>query len=192
MKRLALALTCISLLSSCERVKTIAGKVADLKNATTNSSEATIELPDSKIQKIGDAEFKSFISQPGTLNIVDFYADWCAPCKKLSPDLESAVASSGAVKLGKVDIDQSRTIASEVGVDGIPDVRFYIDGKMVHKFIGAIPKSEIDSLIKKYSANLPEVKTPKQTPPDETTGTEPKEILKPMEKDWLPAGMTRK
>ena len=93
-------------------------------------------------------DFKSFIATPGTLNIVDFSATWCPPCKTLKPVLNQiANEHSDTVKLGIIDVDQAKSLAAQQGVQGIPDVRFYINGKMVDKFTGAAPKEHIEQII---------------------------------------------
>ncbi len=165
------------------------------------------------VRDIGEVDFQSFISEPGRLNVVDFHADWCSPCKKLSPMLSSVIeANSGVVRLGKLNVDQARQLSQEQGVRSIPDVRFYIDGKLVHKFTGAAPKETIESLIATHSANIDpaasmvaRLKTGFSgvDEGDGTTATVParprpsnakpiEEAMKPMKKDWLPPGMSQK
>jgi thioredoxin 1 len=94
------------------------------------------------------ANFHSFIATPGTINIVDFSATWCPPCKQLKPVLSGiADENSATVKLGIIDVDQAKNLAAQQGVQGIPDVRFYINGKQVEKFTGAAPKQHIEQMI---------------------------------------------
>ncbi len=94
------------------------------------------------------ADFHSFIATPGKLNIVDFSATWCPPCKQLKPVLHGiADKHSDTVKLGIIDVDQAKSLAAQQGVQGIPDVRFYINGKQVDKFTGAAPKEHIEQII---------------------------------------------
>jgi thioredoxin len=212
------------LLSSCDHIDAVGDKVGELKDMRKESTQG-VEGMDLKaivngmqnsgpaIRDIGEVDFQSFISEPGRLNVVDFHADWCGPCKKLGPVLSSVIeANSGIVRLGKLNVDQARQLSQEQGVRSIPDVRFYIDGKLVHKFTGAPPKETIESLIATHSANIDptagmaaRLKTgfAGVDGGDGITATVParprpanakpiEEAMKPMKKDWLPPGMSQK
>lgn len=76
--------------------------------------------------------------------MVDFYADWCGPCKMLSPVVESLEpAYEGKVKIGKINVDENPDIASQYGVMSIPTLIFFKGGKVVDQTVGVIPQSEI-------------------------------------------------
>ena len=85
--------------------------------------------------------------------IVDYYADWCGPCRQLSPILEKiADENSSSVVICKVNVDKFGGLASEDGVSSIPDVRIFLDGKRVDSFVGARPESDVRKRIEKYLA----------------------------------------
>jgi thioredoxin 1 len=102
------------------------------------------------VQNLTEGEFEAFSQQEGRLVVVDFYADWCGPCKQLAPMLDKlAVEYGDRVAVGKVDFDASAELANRLGVEGIPDVRFYRDGEQVDKIIGLPPETELRSRIEK-------------------------------------------
>lgn len=86
-----------------------------------------------------------------------FTAAWCGPCKQFGPMLEKEVmAAKGAVKLAKVDIDQSPQIAQQFRIQSVPAVYVIAGGQPIDGFMGVLPTSEVQALIKKLTANSPE------------------------------------
>ena len=86
------------------------------------------------------------------LLMVDFWAEWCAPCRAIAPALdELARESAGKVSLAKVDIDEHPALAARYGIRSIPTILFIKSGEVVDQVIGAVPKAQIK---KKMDANV--------------------------------------
>lgn len=84
--------------------------------------------------------------------IVDFWAPWCGPCKQLGPMLERAVrAERGAVKLVKIDTDKNPRFAAQLGVQSIPAVYAFFQGRPVDGFVGAVPESSLKQFVKRLA-----------------------------------------
>ncbi len=87
--------------------------------------------------------------QDQKLVIVDFWAPWCGPCRRLSPSLDKIKKTWGdKVEIVKVDVDKAPQISSYMGASGIPDVRIFRKGTQVADFVGVRPYADIESLLK--------------------------------------------
>jgi thioredoxin 1 len=84
--------------------------------------------------------------------LVDFFADWCGPCKMLSPVLEQVKVELGAkIKIVKIDVDKNQLLASKYQVRGVPTLLLFRNGKQVWRQSGVLQKNDIISTIKQHS-----------------------------------------
>lgn len=92
-------------------------------------------------QELNEQNFKETIAKGNV--VVDFWAPWCGPCKQMGPEFDAAAQEVQDVTMCKVNVDESQSIAAEVGIRGIPTVIFYKDGAEVGRFSGAKDKAAI-------------------------------------------------
>jgi putative thioredoxin len=99
---------------------------------------------------VAEADFVSSVLDESTTRpvVVDFWAEWCGPCKVLGPTLERLVTEGqGAWLLAKVDVDQNQALARQFGVQGIPTVVAFRDGQAVNRFTGALAEAQVREFI---------------------------------------------
>lgn len=103
--------------------------------------------------KITDNNFETEVKKSNIPVLVDFYADWCGPCKMMAPLVaQLAEAYDGKCKIGKCNVDENQELAREFRVMSIPTFIFFKDGKAVETLIGAVSKNELEAKIKQVLA----------------------------------------
>jgi putative thioredoxin len=115
-------------------------QAADLIKETTTQTFVRDVIEESKRQPV----------------LIDFWAEWCGPCKQLTPILEKAVRNAkGRVKLVKMNIDQHPAIPGQMGIQSIPAVIAFVNGQPADGFMGAIPESQVNTFIDKLTKGVP-------------------------------------
>jgi thioredoxin 1 len=94
--------------------------------------------------QITDDQFESEVIKSSTPVLVDFWAEWCGPCKAIAPTLEEIAGDyDGRLKVVKVDVDENHQSATQYGIRSIPSLLLFKDGTEVDRIIGALPKQQL-------------------------------------------------
>jgi len=99
-----------------------------------------------------DSNFETEVLSSDKLSVIDFWAEWCGPCRAIGPVIEELSKEyEGKVNVGKVNVDQNPQLSINYGITSIPAILFVKGGKVVDKQVGAVPRSVLE---KKIQANL--------------------------------------
>ena len=163
-------------LASCDKLKTQLADILESESEAAAGADGPAAVEGELVRQVTEADYEEFIQTPGCVVVVDFYADWCGPCRQLCPVLKQIVHDNeGRILLGKVDVDQEKALASRAGVRGIPDVRIFKHGEQVDRFVGALPEPVAR---KRIEAQLKGLEAPAEATPEEAEESpdpEPKE-----------------
>ena len=100
------------------------------------------------IKHISDASFAADVLQSTQPVLVDYWAEWCGPCKMIAPILdEMATAYTGKLQITKMNVDENREIPAQFGIRGIPTLMLFKDGKLAATKVGALSKSQMAAFI---------------------------------------------
>lgn len=154
------ALVVLPAATSCDKISALAQKVRG-KASTAEAAPSTAALGENlsggKVHHILEGDYDRLVADPNRLILVDFYADWCPPCRALAPTL-ATLASENPEKLLvlKVNVDHAQALAARAGVRGIPDIRFFRDGKQIDTVVGATPLEDMRRIVQAHlPANAP-------------------------------------
>jgi len=100
------------------------------------------------VLELTDGNFQQQVAESAVPVLVDFWAEWCTPCKMLAPTIEELAADySGKVKVGKVDTDANREVSLKFNISAIPTLLLFKDGKVVKKLVGLQPKKALKAAV---------------------------------------------
>lgn len=103
----------------------------------------------SSVTTLTGDDFDSFTSQGGVV-LVDFWAPWCGPCKRIGPIVDELAGEMTDVKFGKLNTDENQAAAAGHGVMSIPTLMIYKDGEKVDSIVGALPKPALQAALQKH------------------------------------------
>jgi thioredoxin 1 len=100
------------------------------------------------VGKVSDSTFENDVLMSGGPVVVDFWAEWCGPCRQIAPALEEiATALNGKVKIVKLNVDENPATAAKYGIMSIPTLMLFKDGQLASRQIGAQPKAKLEQWI---------------------------------------------
>lgn len=100
------------------------------------------------IKQVTDATFETEVVKAGTPVLVDFWAEWCGPCKMIAPILdEVATAYAGRLTVAKMNVDDNRAVPAQYGIRGIPTLMLFKDGQLAATKVGALSKAQLTAFI---------------------------------------------
>src|SRR6266571_3643153 len=103
------------------------------------------------IVTLTSSNFESEVKKPGAPILVDFWAEWCGPCRMVAPVLEKlADELQGRVRLGKVNVDEESSLAGRYGIQSIPTLLLFKEGKVVDQYIGATTRDILVKMLQKH------------------------------------------
>ena len=103
------------------------------------------------VQTFTDGNFETSVLKAGGPVLVDFWAEWCGPCKRLAPTIDAlATDYAGKVTIGKLNVDENPGTAFKFQIRGIPAVLLFKDGAVVESVVGLAPKEEFTKCIEKH------------------------------------------
>ena len=109
-----------------------------------------------KVQTLTDANFEQTVLKSPVPVLVDFWAEWCGPCRMIAPHIESlATEFDGKAVVGKLDVDENPGVTSKYSIRGIPALLVFKGGELVDAMVGAADKSRIKAMVEKHIVAVP-------------------------------------
>ncbi len=140
----------VASIASCPTTPACAEDASPEKETAAGSAAAGVtdmSQPKPRVLHADRTSFASLVLESERPVLVDFYADWCGPCRRLAPVLEELAEEVPEALIVKVNVDRSPSLMSEYGVQAIPSIRVFHRGKLVHARAGLASKRELRALL---------------------------------------------
>ena len=117
--------------------------------ATENVQTETVQTD--TVQTFTDANFDAVVIKAALPVLVDFWAEWCGPCKRLAPTVHALASDyAGRVTIGKLNVDENPDVAFKFQIRSIPSLLLFKGGEVVEQLVGLAPKDELQKVLDKY------------------------------------------
>ena len=105
--------------------------------------------PSSTIEHLDEGSFSEKVLNSAVPVLVDFYADWCGPCRAMAPALEELASETAGIRVVKVNVDEAPEVASRYGISAIPSLLVFKNGEVVAEHVGLASKAALKSLVRR-------------------------------------------
>jgi thioredoxin 1 len=99
------------------------------------------------VSKVSDSDFEAEVLKSDKPVVVDFWAEWCGPCRMIAPALEEIAGANGKVKIVKLNVDENPATAAKYGIMSIPTLMMFKNGELASRQVGAAPKAKLEQWI---------------------------------------------
>ena len=99
------------------------------------------------VSKVSDSDFESEVLKSDKPVVVDFWAEWCGPCRMIAPALEEIAGGNDKVKIVKLNVDENPATAAKYGIMSIPTLMLFKNGELASRQVGAAPKAKLEQWI---------------------------------------------
>jgi thioredoxin 1 len=124
---------------------------ATRRQQATAARKGSPPMASELIKHVSDASFDSDVLKSGTPVLVDYWAEWCGPCKMIAPILDDVAGEyQGKLQIAKMNVDENRDVPAKFGIRGIPTLMLFKDGQLAATKVGALSKAQLTDFLKSH------------------------------------------